>query len=264
MQRLPAVAGLFYPDAPDVLSDVVDTYMAAAEHSFSQLPTAIIAPHAGYVYSGPVAGSVYGACRTCSSGIRQVIVLSPSHRVAFSGCALTDADSFVTPLGSVPVDRSARARLADLSDVQVLEAAHADEHGIEVHLPFLQRLSDSFHLVPIVVGDAEGELVETILFRLWQRQESLIVVSSDLSHYLPYAAARQLDEQTAHAIEEGRPSDIERDQACGRIPMQGLLRMANRLGWTTTRLDLRNSGDSAGSKDQVVGYGAWALTEAAA
>lgn len=261
MQRPPAVAGLFYPDAPDDLSGAVDEYMSEADTSFDVMPPALIGPHAGYPYSGPVAGSLYGACRSCRDLPHRVVILSPSHRVPFSGCALSGADTFQTPLGDVAVDRSAQESLAGLPDVHILEAAHEQEHGIEVHLPFLQKLLPDFQIIPIVVGDASGKQIEQVLQHIWQDEDMVIVVSSDLSHYLSYDEAQTADESTARAIEELTPDGIGPTCACGYIPVQGLLRFAQSRGWQATRLDLRNSGDTAGPRDQVVGYGAWAFQE---
>ncbi|MBN2507547.1 MAG: AmmeMemoRadiSam system protein B [Verrucomicrobia bacterium] len=258
--RPPAVAGAFYPHAPGPLRQAVMDYLKAAEGgSWPETATkALIAPHAGYVYSGPVAGSAFARVRQ-GREIRRVVLLGPSHRVAFHGLALSSAAQFASPLGQVAVDADAVRRLEGLPQVRVLDAAHAGEHALEVELPFLQVLFPAFSLVPLVVGDATDEAVGEVLELLWGGMETLVVVSSDLSHFHEYAVARRLDAQTALAIEQGRREDIGEDQACGRIPIRGLLWAARKHGLAARTLDLRNSGDTAGPRDRVVGYGAFAF-----
>jgi hypothetical protein len=263
--RPPAVAGLFYPDSAEALERWVDELLAGAG-SFAPepAPKAIIAPHAGYEYSGPVAASVYARLRPLRDTVRRVVLLGPAHRVAFAGMALPGAGAFRTPLGDVPVDADAAARIAALPQVTVLPEAHAREHSLEVHVPFLQRVFSGFALVPLVVGDAAPAAVAAVLDALWGGAETLIVISSDLSHYEPYRAARAHDARTAAAIERLDAREIGPDDACGCIPIAGLLAAAGARGLACTRLDLRNSGDTAGARDpgarrEVVGYGAWAL-----
>lgn len=258
--RQPAVAGQFYPADPVELRRTVQAFIDGAVGPSSNQktpPKAIIAPHAGYIYSGPVAASAYKGLEGVRDRVTRVVLLGPSHRVGFRGLALSSATHYATPLGNIPLDTAAAERLADLPQIGILDAAHQQEHSLEVQLPFLQALLGSFTLLPIVVGEAATEEVEQVLDRLWGGDETLIVVSSDLSHYHPYAAARRMDAATSAAIEQQRPEAIGRDDACGRYPVRGLLAAARRRGLQATTVDLRNSGDTAGPRDQVVGYGAY-------
>jgi AmmeMemoRadiSam system protein B len=254
--RNPAVAGLFYPDDPRELRAMIAGFLAAVPAA-GTVPKAIIAPHAGYVYSGPIAASAYARIRPARGRITRVVLLGPAHRVGFHGIALCSADSFQTPLGRVTVDQEAIKKISRLPQVQVLDAAHAQEHSLEVHLPFLQETLGEFRLVPLVVGDAGPEEVAEALEALWGGPETLIVISSDLSHYHDYQTARRLDRATSRAIEQLRPEDIQYDSACGRNPVNGLLRVARKRGLRARTVDLRNSGDTAGTHDRVVGYGAY-------
>jgi AmmeMemoRadiSam system protein B len=255
--RPPAVAGLFYPDDPAALSRAVDAFVAAAAPPAGPAPKAVIAPHAGYVYSGPVAGSAYAPLLPARGSIERVVLLGPSHRMALRGLAVPGADRFATPLGDVPVDREALERALALRQVRRDDAPHALEHSLEVHLPFLQRVLDRFALAPFAVGDASADEVAEVIELLWGGPETLVVVSSDLSHYHPYAAARRLDAETARAIEALRPEALGPDSACGRVPIRGLLVVARRRGLHVRAVDVRSSGDTAGSRDAVVGYGAF-------
>jgi hypothetical protein len=262
--RPPAVAGLFYPGEPDELRRTVQSCLAAgrqrcAESPSSPPPKALIAPHAGFVYSGPVAGSAYALLEPLRQRIRRVVLLGPSHRVAFRGLALSSADAYRTPLGDVPLDRTAAEALADLPQVRVLDAAHAEEHSLEVQLPFLQETLDTFTLLPIVAGEATPQEVAQVIESVWGGDETLIVVSSDLSHYQDYATARSLDQVTSTAIVALCPEDMDEQSACGRVPVRGLLVAARRRGLAARALDLRSSGDTAGPRDRVVGYGAYAF-----
>ncbi|MFQ5957861.1 MAG: AmmeMemoRadiSam system protein B [Alphaproteobacteria bacterium] len=254
--RPPAVAGLFYPGAAKDLDAAVGDCLASAEAE-GAAPKALIAPHAGYVYSGPVAASAYARLTAHHDTIARVVLLGPAHRVPFAGLATSAASAFLTPFGEVPVDAAAVGRALALPQVRVLDAAHEMEHSLEVQLPFLQRVLDRFALAPFVVGDATPEDVAEVIELLWGGPETLVVVSSDLSHYLDYDGARRSDAATARAIEALRPDDIAPDQACGRLPIQGLLRVARAHGLKVSTVDLRNSGDTAGPRDEVVGYGAW-------
>ncbi|GAB6040254.1 AmmeMemoRadiSam system protein B [Endothiovibrio diazotrophicus] len=254
--RHPAVAGMFYPgDAATLHRDVL-RYLDTVDDT-GPAPKALIAPHAGYVYSGPIAASVYARLRAARGRISRVVLLGPSHRVGFPGLATSGAEYFATPLGEVAVERTAVEELERLPQVRRLDQAHALEHSLEVHLPFLQEVLGSFTLIPLVVGDATPEEVAEVLERLWGGPETLIVVSSDLSHYHDYATAQRMDRATSDAIEALEPAAIDDDGACGRHPVKGLLVVAKRKGMQVETLDLRNSGDTAGSKDQVVGYGAY-------
>ncbi|QXP85275.1 AmmeMemoRadiSam system protein B [Methylococcus sp. ANG] len=256
--RAPAVAGLFYPADRRQLHTMLQGFIGEAKTAGTP-PKALIAPHAGYVYSGPIAASAYALLKPLRRRIRRVVLLGPSHRVAFRGLALSSAQSFSTPLGEIPLDLEAQAALAALPFVHVLDQAHVLEHSLEVHLPFLQEVLEDFRLVPIVVGDAVPAQVAEAIDLLWGGDETLIVVSSDLSHYHDYATARRMDRATSDAIESLHPEDIGFDDACGRLPVAGLLIAARRRGFTAKTVDLRNSGDTAGSKDSVVGYGAYVI-----
>ena len=254
--RAPAVAGSFYPADPRELKGMLSEFLAAARGDDS-VPKAIIAPHAGYIYSGAVAASAYARLKPARGHIARVVLLGPAHRVGFRGLAFSSADYFVTPLGSIAVDQEALKAIAALPQVQLLDAAHLREHSLEVHLPFLQEVLGVFKLVPLVVGEAEPREVGEVLEKLWGGPETLIVISSDLSHYHDYETAQRLDTATSHAIEALKPEAISHDQACGRNPVNGLLYVARKKHLTAKTVDLRNSGDTAGPRDQVVGYGAY-------
>lgn len=257
--RKPAVAGLFYPADPAALRAQVDAMLAeAAAHGVHPPPKAVIAPHAGYVYSGPVAATAYASLRAAAGKIKRVVLLGPAHRVYVDGIAATSARAYLTPFGEVPIDQGAVRSLLELPGVKVFDAAHAPEHSLEVHLPFLQRvLGSDFSLVPLVVGEASPPEVAAVLERVWGGAETLVVVSSDLSHYLPYGEARRVDEATTRAVSELRYADLDPDHACGAYPIRGLLAAAAKHGLHAELVDLRNSGDTAGPKDKVVGYGAF-------
>ncbi|GAB4280652.1 MAG: AmmeMemoRadiSam system protein B [Methylomicrobium sp.] len=258
MNRRPAVAGLFYPDDPVELRNMVDQYLNDAE-SGSKVPKAIIAPHAGYIYSGPVAASAYARLKQAENPIERVVLLGPSHRVAFRGLAVSRAKFFRTPLGDVPIDREAVETLLNLPFVEYIEQAHTYEHSLEVHLPFLQETLSDFKLVPIVAGDASAEQVGEALEMVWGGPETLIVISSDLSHYHDYATAQKLDRQTSQLIETMAYEKLSSDAACGKVPVSGLLKLLRQKAMTIKVVDLRNSGDTAGDKNRVVGYGAYVV-----
>lgn len=259
MIRKPAVSDLFYPADRDVLQQMVTGYLDSATPHGAP-PKALIAPHAGYIYSGPIAASAYASLARVADRIRRVVLLGPSHRVPFYGLATSEADYFRTPLGDIPVDRQALQALQGLPQVVQLEAAHAQEHSLEVQLPFLQVVLHEFDLLPLVVGDATGDQVAEVLARVWGGEETLIVISSDLSHYHDYLTAQRMDQVTSDAITTLHPERLDYEDACGRIPVQGLLLEAKRVGLRGELVDLRNSGDTAGSKDQVVGYGAYTFS----
>ena len=263
--RPPAVAGTFYPGNADKLGAVVAAYLTQAEAQISEaapVPKAIIAPHAGYVYSGSTAAAAYARLKPAADVINRVILLGPCHRVAVHGMALSSADAFMTPLGEIPIDGKAALEICGLAQVQVFDASHAEEHSLEVHLPFLQAVLGDFKVLPLVVGDAPPSEIAQVLDILWGGPETLIVISSDLSHFLNYEAASELDRKTCQAIETLSPDDIGHDQACGRFPVKGLLALAKQRGLRVETLGLCNSGDTAGTRDRVVGYGAWAFFEA--
>jgi len=263
--RPPAVAGSFYPAEPTLLEHDIEQFLTEAQKRIppKQPMTALkalIVPHAGYLYSGPIAASAYVQLQPVASRIRRVVLLGPTHRVAVRGLALPSATAFATPLGTVALDDHALEALSGFPQIVMSEAAHAREHSLEVQLPFLQSVLHDFTLVPLAVGDASAGEVADILEALWGRAETLIVVSSDLSHYLPYEVARRIDRHTADAILALRLLDSHQ-QACGATPVNGLLLAAERHRMTPHLLDLRNSGDTAGPHDGVVGYAAFAFTE---
>jgi MEMO1 family protein len=259
--RQPAVAGMFYPGAPDALRATVAELLADGhvEDESAVCPKALIVPHAGYVYSGAVAAEAYVQLRAHRAGIRRVVLLGPSHRVGFDGLAVSTAEVYRTPLGDVPLDVAAAAELAAQPQVRALDAAHANEHSLEVQLPFLQAVLDDFLLLPIVVGSADAEEVAAVLEPFWQDEATVFVISSDLSHYLDYASAQAIDRVTCDAIEQLAGHRIGDDQACGRNPVKGLLLAARRHQLSPVTLRLCNSGDTAGDRQRVVGYGAWAF-----
>jgi AmmeMemoRadiSam system protein B len=259
--RTPALAGTFYPADEAELRQVVDKLLAEASvpAESDDIPKALIVPHAGYIYSGPVAASAYARLSPVRSVIRRVVLLGPAHRVPVNGLALPAVNEFATPLGTVTIDQEAIEMVRGLPQVGVFNDAHALEHSLEVHLPFLQLALDSFQLVPLVVGETSTEDVAEVLEKLWDGDETLIVISSDLSHYHDYQTAQEMDRATSNAIERLAFEDIGREQACGRAPVSGLLLAARRKGLHCKTIDLRNSGDTAGPRDQVVGYGAYVL-----
>ena len=258
--REPAVAGSFYPADPNELQQQLDTLLAAANDG-NPPPKAMILPHAGYIYSGPVAASGYARLAGNTGRITRVILLGPAHRQYVKGLALPDATAFSTPLGTIPLDIEALRQIRQLPQVSADAAAHRSEHSLEVHLPFLQRTLKDFTLVPILVGDTTAEEVREVIEKLWGGRETLLIVSSDLSHYHDYATATRRDEATSKAIEALALEDIDHHDACGCNPVSGLLLYARQHGLHIKTIDLRNSGDTAGPRDQVVGYGAYVLTE---
>ena len=259
--RQATVAGSFYPADAGELCNSINRMLDEVPAVTGTAPKALIVPHAGYVYSGPVAATAYSRLRAHRDQYTRIILLGPSHRVAFRGLATSSAAVFRTPLGDVPVDRQAIEALQQ-PDLFVFDDAHRFEHSLEVHLPFLQVVLGSFSLVPIVVGDSDPEAVARVVDALWGGPETLIIVSSDLSHYLSRAEASIRDHATSDAIEQFDAHSIGHDDACGATPLDGLLIAARRQGLQVKTLDLRNSGDTAGGREQVVGYGAWMFLSA--
>jgi AmmeMemoRadiSam system protein B/AmmeMemoRadiSam system protein A len=263
--RPPAIAGTFYVGDAARLRREVTAYLEegrAACPKDAPVPKAIIAPHAGHVYSGAVAACAYARLEPARDRIRRVVLIGPAHRVPVNGIALSGAAVWRTPLGDVPIDHAwARARLAGIEGVGVADAPHAQEHCLEVHLPFLQATLGEFSLVPMLVGRAAPEQVAPVLRALWGGPETAVIISSDLSHFLDDATCRTTDAGTAAAIEALNPNAIGPHEACGFAAINGLLSLARRSGIRVERLDIRNSGDTAGSRDRVVGYGAWAFFE---
>ncbi|WP_135079195.1 AmmeMemoRadiSam system protein B [Terasakiella sp. SH-1] len=263
--RAAAVAGAFYPDNPEALRHDLTKFLNEAQHHHAPkegaLPVkALIVPHAGYVYSGPIAASAYIKLLPLRKVIKRVILLGPCHRVPVGGLALCSADYYQTPLGRIPIDRTLTRKIEKLPQVFTFDPTHVEEHSLEVHLPFLQMMLADFTLLPLVVGQVSPQEVAEVLNQVWGGEETLIVVSTDLSHYLDYQACQELDQKTCSAIENFEPEKIGNEQACGRIPLKGLLESAHARGMEITTLDIRNSGDTAGSQDRVVGYGSWVLS----
>jgi len=260
--RPATVAGTFYPAEPQRLRALVEGQLAAVAPSGAGAPRAVVAPHAGYIYSGPVAASAFRRLAPFAGSSPRVALLGPSHFVPFAGLALPTVDAFRTPLGDVPLDRVACARLAELDDVRFDDLPHRREHSLEVELPFLQIVLGELALVPLAVGDAGPETVAAVIdavLDLPGDTPTLVVVSTDLSHYLDYDVAARRDRATADAVVELDERRIGEADACGRHPLRGLLVTARRRGWRAECLDLRSSGDTAGPRDAVVGYGAFVL-----
>jgi hypothetical protein len=259
--RRPAVAGRFYPGNAAQLRAEVDDMLAHAQRP-SAPAKAIIAPHAGYVYSGPIAATAYRSLESRADEITKLVLLGPAHRVYIDGLALPDAEVFATPLGEVPIDAELAARVTQLPFVRRSIEAHALEHSVEVHVPFLQRLLPRFSLLPLVVGDATPEQVASVLELCWGGPETAIVISSDLSHYLPYEQAVAIDRATADWITHAAAPGLDPRRACGARCIDGLIAFGRRHPLQIELLDLRNSGDTAGTREQVVGYGSFAIHEA--
>jgi AmmeMemoRadiSam system protein B len=227
------------------------------------VPKALIVPHAGYIYSGAIAATAYATLIPIAPHIRRVVLLGPTHRVAVGGLALPGVDAFDTPLGRVMLDKVLAQSIVRLPQVSINDSAHAQEHSLEVQLPFLQSVLSDFSLLPLAVGMASAEEVAEVLNILWGNDETLIIISSDLSHFLRYENAQQMDKKTTEDILNLHQT-IDHDQACGGTPINGLIIAARQHHLKPHLLDLRNSGDTAGSKDQVVGYAAFSFTETGA
>ncbi len=225
--RPPAVAGSFYPDNPNTLASMIESYLEQAE-PVDKAPKAMIVPHAGYIYSGACAATAYARLHPGRSHIKRVILLGPSHKIGFTGFALSHAEAFRTPLGNIPLDTNAIASLAKLPFVEYLEQAHEFEHSLEVQLPFLQMVLDAFYLIPIVVGDCPAEQIEQLLELFYGTEGTLIIISSDLSHFHDYATAQRLDRETSDKIERLDYLHLNYDSACGRVPVSGLLSLAQK------------------------------------
>jgi AmmeMemoRadiSam system protein B len=260
--RPPAVAGQFYPDRPAELRRTIERFFNGVQPDEAAAPKAIIAPHAGYDYSGPIAASAHARFAPARDVIRRVVLIGPSHHAAFPGLAASGCEAFATPLGLVPVDLEVIRQICSLPQVAILDGAHVHEHSLEVQLPFLQVVLTDFKIVPLVVGEATEQQVAGVIDVLWAGPETRFVISSDLSHYHDYADAQELDSLTSRAIEQLRPQDIAEEHACGRIPIRGLLHSARRHGLRARLVDLRNSGDTAGPRHEVVGYGAFVFQPA--
>lgn len=261
--RPPAQAGRFYPAEPERLRREVLAFLTAAPAAEEAAPKAVIAPHAGYRYSGPIAASAYAAFRSDAPAIRRVVLLGPSHWADFEGVAAPTVEAFATPLGEVAVDRPLLDRLVQDRRVTRLDSAHEPEHSLEVHLPWLQVLLPEFTVAPLLVGRVSAGAVADLLDAVWNGTGTRIVISSDLSHYLDYATARAHDAETAERIRRLAGDALTGNDACGYRAVRGLLAVARRRGLRCRVLDLRNSGDTAGGHGRVVGYGAFAFDEPA-
>ena len=258
----PNVAGMFYPGDAGTLRREVDALLSKARAG-GPAPKALIAPHAGYRYSGEIAASAYARLAPRAHEIRRVVLLGPAHHHPVRGVAAPAAEAFATPLGHVPVDAAWMRRALELAFVRESDPAFEREHSLEVHLPFLMRVLGRFSLAPLLVGSAAPAEIDALLEALWGGPETAIVISSDLSHYLDYESARRLDAKTSEAVVALRHDAVGPEQACGRHAVNGLLHLAKRRGLEAAALDVRSSGDTAGPRDRVVGYGAYAFFEPA-
>lgn len=260
--RRATVAGAFYPSNAARLAEEVDGLLSKARlHPGATLLKAAIVPHAGYVYSGAIAAAAYALVRAANGRIRRVVMLGPSHFTRIQGLAVPLFEAMQTPLGEVAVDAGWVERAAGLAQVLPRDEMHSREHSLEVQLPFLQRALDEFTVVPLTVGEAEPEVVAGVIDALWGGKETLILVSSDLSHYLPYDLALKTDRQTAEHVLNLKSVLDPNEDACGATPINGLLRVASQKGLRPALLDLQNSGDTAGPRSEVVGYGSFAFFE---
>ena len=254
--RRAVVDGLLYPAAPDALRARIAEWLAGAAGVAARCPKLIVVPHAGYDYCGAVAARAYALLAPpCAAAIRRVVLLGPAHRMPLELIAAPTVQAFETPLGRVPVDAEALAALDDLPQVMRNDRAHEREHSLEVQLPFLQTLLGPFTLVPLIVGDVDADAAAQVIERLWGGSEALLVISSDLSHYLPYEQAQALDQATAQRILQ-LDASLTRNEACGAAAINGALLCARRHGLAPRLLDLRNSGDTVGGRERVVGYAA--------
>jgi hypothetical protein len=268
--RPPAVASMFYPGGATELRKAVQNYLSNAdtEEDVSQLKKeeiaelrTLIVPHAGYIYSGKIAASAYRLLEQNQNRFKRVLLLGPAHRVWLEGAAFPEADAFETPLGEIALDKELKEKiLAEFSWISVSDKAHAEEHCLEVQLPFLQETLGEFKLLPLVVGDTKTELLAALIQQFSEDTETLIVISTDLSHFHDYQTAREIDARTANAIELLEQNRISTEDACGAYPLRGALLAASQNQWNVHRLGLCNSGDTAGDRGRVVGYGAWAMT----
>lgn len=265
--RPPAVAGTFYPADADLLRSEIDGLIDAALHSGiaqqeTATPKAIIVPHAGLMFSGSLAALGFATVRALKDTIKRIVIIGPAHRMAFQGIALARADQFATPLGNMRCDLPALQKALALPHVQMLDDAHTLEHGLEIELPFIQRLfgeQSDIGIVPLLVSRCSPRQVHEVIEKLWGGPETLIVISSDLSHFHDYDTAKKMDNRTRAMIENFDAENIDTNDACGALPVAGMLMAARNRGMKIKTLGMRNSGDVTGDKSRVVGYGAWAV-----
>ena len=253
--RPPAVAGSFYPADPSVLKQEIDGYLRTAKNTSERLPKVLVCPHAGTIYSGKTAGIGYAQLAAQRGKIQRVVLFGPTHRVGIHGLAVPSVDAFFTPLGAIPIDTAGREKALQLKQVIEADPPHAYEHSLEVQLPFLQRVLETFSLLPFAVGDASPAAVAEVMENCWGGDETLIVISSDLSHFHTCHEAQRIDRGTINTLLTFDAS-LNHDQACGATPLNGLLQVARRRHLKSTLLDLCNSGDTAGDQMRVVGYAA--------
>ncbi|MFK5949968.1 MAG: AmmeMemoRadiSam system protein B [Methylococcales bacterium] len=255
-----AVAGSFYPADKEQLKAMIKGYLNGFPQA-DKAPKAIIVPHAGYIYSGPVAAAAYSRLKMVAKVVKKVLLIGPSHHVGFRGLAVSTADQFATPLGNIKVDVEIVRQLTALPFVQYLDQAHELEHSLEVQLPFLQTVLQNFSLIPMVAGDATAEQVCQVIEIFWEREDVLVVISSDLSHFYDYQTAQTMDKQTSEIIEQLQYEKLGYESACGRVPVSGLMALARKNKLAIKNIDLRSSGDTAGFADRsrVVGYGAYVI-----
>jgi len=254
--RKAAVAGLFYEGDGRRLQQQVDKLLAAAGGPVQPVPRVLVVPHAGYVYSGSTAAEAYRCLEPVRDTIHRVVLLGPAHRVYLRGMAVPSVAAFATPLGEVRLDREAIDAIADLPEVCVSDEAHREEHSLEVQLPFLQRVLGDFALVPVVVGDCPPEPVAALIDALWGGPETLLVISTDLSHFHRYEEAVRRDRRTCERVLE-RDATLGGEDACGARALNGLLRSEHCAALALELLAVCNSGDTAGDHSRVVGYGAF-------
>jgi len=260
--RNPAVAGMFYPANESELQQSIQALLDEVPNQEHEQPKAIIVPHAGYIYSGLTAAYGYKLLQKYHADIKRVVVLGPSHHVSLKGLAVPECDSFITPLGKISLDTDEITKLSEFPQVIRSDIAHEREHSLEVQLPFLQTVLDDFKLLPIVVGQSSAASTSMVIEKYLQEPTDLVVISTDLSHFLNYDEASVKDRRTAQHILKKQGEALDYDDACGRIPVIGMLYAAELLDLNVELLDLRNSGDTAGDKNRVVGYGAWSLSHA--
>jgi hypothetical protein len=256
--RKAAVAGLFYEADPALLQQQISDLMSAMGSQSETVPEALIVPHAGYIYSGPTAARAYSCLKSRQDEIRRVVLFGPAHRVYLEGLALPSVDRFETPLGEIALDREAIEQVSGMPGVSISDQAHRDEHSLEVQLPFLQTVLAQFTLVPVVVGMCDAAIVAAVMDALWGGEDTLIVISTDLSHFLSYAEARQVDANTCNLILE-KSGSLTGEEACGAFALNGLMRTQHAESLNVELLETCNSGDTAGDRDRVVGYGAFLL-----
>lgn len=260
--RRPAVAGRFFPAVRSELTAIVQSCLQeASPPERTGAPKAIIAPHAGFAFSGPVAGSAFAPLTEAANEIGRVVLIGPSHHVAFDGVATSGFGNFETPLGVVSVDAGAIRQALKFDFVKEFEPAHQREHSLETHLPFLQSVLGEFQVVPLVTGRIDRETLARLFDALWGGEETIISVSSDLSHFFDYETARSLDRETSTRIAQFEADQITPDDACGAVSIRGFLEAGRRREMRSEIIDLRNSGDTAGDRSRVVGYGAYGFWE---